>query len=541
MANHLSFYNIGKEIVNRSNINNVNKFFLFRNQTNASEPNKVSFTSTVLSHFPTVKLPTETITNNDSRIVFIDSKEDMMSSISLKRRKKASSKSLKNIMKRMKTCDEEVHNNIVNVLNIKFDFGDSNKNDSSFSSSNVINESVEKIKQMQYSQSPVLKKQCEAKRMFKSQSEQCHYSLPFGIFKAFSAITYKNFKRVNEDKLRISINTDINCDLPSVNFFAIYDGHRGDFTSKYLKDNYHSLLLSDPNVFNDTKKAILSTFHKIETEMISKEEKSGSCALILVNVSNKLFIANIGDSRCVISDEHSDEIAQLSIDHKPSSEAEKERIVKNGGKIKVAGNQSRIIPSGLSVSRTIGDIDAKSHSLGGVSDIISSIPDIVEIDNVTDIDFIVLASDGIFDALSNKEIVSTVYDTLKEKILLNDSFDVFIESVVDSIVYKAIDKGAKDNLSVIFLCFENVEQLHRKRNIKKIKEIQTKLKVSVDECKISRLVVDKEIYVGVKNSSSISKKDVDNNMKNNVHNKKKGKISFTEKIKNCFCFCKNVI
>ena len=176
-----------------------------------------------------------------------------------------------------------------------------------------------------------------------------------------------------------------------------------------------------------------------------------------------------------------------------------------------------------------------------MSDIISSIPDIVEIDNVTDIDFIVLASDGIFDALSNKEIVSTVYDTLKEKILLNDSFDVFIESVVDSIVYKAIDKGAKDNLSVIFLCFENVEQLHRKRNIKKIKEIQTKLKVSVDECKISRLVVDKEIYVGVKNSSSISKKDVDNNMKNNVHNKKKGKISFTEKIKNCFCFCKNVI
>ena len=101
MANHLSFYNIGKEIVNRSNINNVNKFFLFRNQTNTSEPNKVSFTSTVLSHFPTVKLPTETITNNDSRIVFIDSKEDMMSSISLKRRKKASSKSLKNIMKRM--------------------------------------------------------------------------------------------------------------------------------------------------------------------------------------------------------------------------------------------------------------------------------------------------------------------------------------------------------------------------------------------------------------------------------------------------------
>mmetsp|Transcript_20126 Transcript_20126/g.17825 ORF Transcript_20126/g.17825 Transcript_20126/m.17825 type:complete len:87 (+) Transcript_20126:743-1003(+) len=74
----------------------------------------------------------------------------------------------------------------------------------------------------------------------------------------------------------------------------------------------------------------------------------------------------------------------MSTDHKPNSQKEANRIVKNGGSVYQTQTNSssprygphRILPGRLSVSRAFGDIEAKLPSLGGNPDVLIAIPEI---------------------------------------------------------------------------------------------------------------------------------------------------------------------
>lgn len=50
-------------------------------------------------------------------------------------------------------------------------------------------------------------------------------------------------------------------------------------------------------------------------------------------IDNKIYIANTGDSRAVMSSEGGSVFKALTEDHKPSEEAEKVRIAKAGGEV----------------------------------------------------------------------------------------------------------------------------------------------------------------------------------------------------------------
>ena len=292
--------------------------------------------------------------------------------------------------------------------------------------------------------------------------------------------------------------------------------------------------------------------------MLTQKEKSGSYSLILFNINNKIYIANVGDSRGVVSTNYSNKISQISIDHKPTHPIEIERILKNGGQVKTANAVTRVMPYGLSVSRTIGDSEAKEIN----SQIISGQPDIFEIREIDSIDFIVLACDGIYDVLSNRDIAIIVYETFLDCILTNDSFDTLIEDISDNIIDKAIEKGSKDNLSVIFLCFPKNETLFKEKNVKKIKAILTQLKLSInsknEDCELSDLIVNKNEFDAnnrnsnieknndkfsiVNNSESNYKNNTTNNITNNSENKKgiiKKDSSLKENFFCCFCFGKS--
>jgi protein phosphatase 2C family protein 2/3 len=87
----------------------------------------------------------------------------------------------------------------------------------------------------------------------------------------------------------------------------------------------------------------------------------------------------------------------LSYDHKPESLIEKERIINSGGSIFLDTRDhnkpiNRIIPGGLSVSRTIGDIEAKEPRFRGIPGVIIPIPDILVFNIQPEMDFILLGS-----------------------------------------------------------------------------------------------------------------------------------------------------
>lgn len=64
----------------------------------------------------------------------------------------------------------------------------------------------------------------------------------------------------------------------------------------------------------------------------------------------------------------------------------------------------RVFPGRLSVSRSIGDIEAKLPSLGGNPNVVISVPEIKTFRIKPEHDFILIGCDGVFDRLSNKDV-----------------------------------------------------------------------------------------------------------------------------------------
>jgi protein phosphatase 1G len=75
---------------------------------------------------------------------------------------------------------------------------------------------------------------------------------------------------------------------------------------------------------------------------------SGTTAVVGLLRDRELYVANAGDSRCVVC--RGGEAVDMSIDHKPDDEIEKARISAAGGKISWDGR----VNGGLNLSRAIG-------------------------------------------------------------------------------------------------------------------------------------------------------------------------------------------
>ena len=142
-------------------------------------------------------------------------------------------------------------------------------------------------------------------------------SKQMGIIQAYGANTHEGIVRnYNEDRVSIIINMNRPLNYkknrwPKVSFFGIYDGHGGKQCSEYLRDNLHKFISNDISFPENIPQAIKNGFLYAEKDFLnnyalSKDneciiDKSGSCAIILLIVDNKIYIANCGDSRAIMS------------------------------------------------------------------------------------------------------------------------------------------------------------------------------------------------------------------------------------------------
>jgi len=139
---------------------------------------------------------------------------------------------------------------------------------------------------------------------------------------------------------------------------------------------------------------------------------SGTTAVTMVKQGQHLVIGNIGDSRAVLGVRNKDNKLvpfQLTEDLKPDVPAEAERIKRCRGRIFALRDEPGVarlwLPNhnspGLAMARAFGDFCLKDFGLISVPDV--SYRRLTEKD-----EFVVLATDGIWDALTNEEVVKIV-------------------------------------------------------------------------------------------------------------------------------------
>lgn len=118
---------------------------------------------------------------------------------------------------------------------------------------------------------------------------------------------------------------------PKCSFFGVYDGHGGAGCADFLRDNLHQYVIKEPSFPSDPKKALVDGFNKAEADFekintnsttLGIIDKSGSCAIVVLIVGDICYVANVGDSRAVLSGERGRKVYPLSIDHKPTNENE---------------------------------------------------------------------------------------------------------------------------------------------------------------------------------------------------------------------------
>jgi len=367
-------------------------------------------------------------------------------------------------------------------------------------------------------------------------------SKSFGVITSYAANTNQGIVRdYNEDRVAVNINMSKPKNLnqnnnkepwPKISYFAVFDGHAGNKCADFLRDNLLTYISNNNYFPKDIPNAIKYGFKKIDEDYLSNYafinnnlvDNSGSCGLVLLLVNNIIYIANVGDSRCVGSFKNGKILKDITLDHKPNSPYEKERIIKNGGKIyqtqtpiddddnfkdKILVGPHRVFPGKLSVSRTVGDAEGKILELGGNPNVLIPLPDIYVFDlEKDDIDFFILGCDGIYDQLSSKEILECAWmvinnniSFLKKKLegknienefkgMYGNDINMHTTSgnIVDFILKASMIRKSFDNVTCLIISFKNFFEniLEEEQNKEKIK---LNLNISNPQVKISKEIL----------------------------------------------------
>ena len=248
-------------------------------------------------------------------------------------------------------------------------------------------------------------------------------------FKSFSYHEDKNLKyRQSMEDIGIMI-PDLTTDY-KVSLFGIFDGHGGSDVVKFVKDRLPQLIKNYLNDLCPVETAFKNAFKKVDQELkFFDSEYIGTTATLVLIKDNKIYCANVGDSKAYII--YDKTYKQISSDHKCTIEDEKTRVLAEGGKI----HKNRVMGQ-LILTRTLGDLYVKQYGVINTPDI-----SVNEIGN--SVKYVILASDGVWDVID--------LDTIVGMGKAGKNVGEFCEDIVKL----SVQKGTKDNVSCIVISFQD--------------------------------------------------------------------------------------
>ncbi|KAL3801304.1 hypothetical protein ACHAWO_000988 [Cyclotella atomus] len=170
-------------------------------------------------------------------------------------------------------------------------------------------------------------------------------------------------------------------------------------------------------------------------------ERSGSTGVVVLITPTHILCANAGDSRALLC--RSGAALPLSFDHKPNNDSEAARIDSIGGFVR--GGR---VNGDLAVSRSFGDFSYKSKVFRGPKlQEVTVDPDIIVHPREYEKDeFIVLACDGVWDRLTNRDVATLVRTCIDEG---ENDVGLVCEEIIDT----ALEMDSRDNMTAAVVMF----------------------------------------------------------------------------------------
>jgi protein phosphatase 1L len=204
----------------------------------------------------------------------------------------------------------------------------------------------------------------------------------------------------------------------------------------------------------------------IEAGSAPSMDQSGTTATALVVTKDVILVVSLGDSRAVMSsrdgkndngwtDFPSMAAIQLTPDHVASDPSERDLVIARGGSISSNKGGLERVNGTLAITRSIGDAN--------LSSVLSREPHVLvldrkeiekwcgELNKTKEIPcFVILASDGLWDVMSNQEAVDMVVDTIlrgSNALEISGGGSLF-QDAAERLAVEAYVRGSTDNIGV---------------------------------------------------------------------------------------------
>jgi len=267
-------------------------------------------------------------------------------------------------------------------------------------------------------------------------------------------------------------------------FFGVYDGHAGTDVAIYTSRFLHKNCISDPDMkAGKVEIALKSGFLKTDADLLLEEgmaeclkirkevarrkhgndnqdldddddeddeigvTESGSTAVTCFIKGKTIYCANAGDSRAVMC--RAGKAINLSDDHKPMDQVEKERIEKANGFV-----EDKRVNGTLAVARAMGDFSFKREKkMSAEEQQVTCNPEIRKFTLEGNDEFIILACDGIWDVLTSQEAIDLVAGKMKEGKGLKETLSYLFDHCLSP--HPSANEGLGcDNMTAVIVKFK---------------------------------------------------------------------------------------
>lgn len=179
-------------------------------------------------------------------------------------------------------------------------------------------------------------KRANSSATISSKLAEKNTNISFG-FHSKTGMSAESPKKVNQDSYFIIPQF---AGIPNSYLFGVCDGHGeyGREISNFIKERLPVIIGNDKSLLINTKQVLISSVELLQQNILRNKfdtSFSGSTLNLVLIIENKLFCANVGDSRAVLGKKQGTRWVSvpLSKDHKPDVVEEKERIQASGGRV----------------------------------------------------------------------------------------------------------------------------------------------------------------------------------------------------------------